>query len=80
MYQAKSGVKNFSLYWGRGGGVPCGNFFSSLNMYQAKSGVKKKSLCKKYFYKTTRLHPLGRGGATKKYNIQHNPKRGFNNI
>ena len=26
MYQAKSGVKNFSLYWG-GGGVPRQNFF-----------------------------------------------------
>ena len=39
MYQAKSGVKNFSLYWGRGGCL-CKNFFSSLNMYQAKSGVK----------------------------------------
>ena len=39
MYQAKSGVKNFSLYWG--GEVPRQKiFFSSLNMYQAKSGVK----------------------------------------
>ena len=52
MYQAKSGVKNFSLYWG---GVPSEIFFSSLNMYQAKSGVKKKSLCEKYFHKTTDL-------------------------
>ena len=41
MYQAKSGVKNFSLYWGA---VPWQNFFSSLNMYQAKSGVKNFSL------------------------------------
>ena len=56
MYQAKSGVKNFSLYFGGGGGVPCENFFSSLNMYHAKSGVKKNSLCKKYFYKTTSIH------------------------
>ena len=42
MYQAKSGVKNFSLYWE--GGVPQQKFFSSLNMYQAKSGVKIFSL------------------------------------
>ena len=42
-YQAKSGVKKFSLYWG-GGGVPWQKFFSSLNMYQAKSGVKNFSL------------------------------------
>ena len=42
MYQAKSGVKKFSLYWG---GVPQQKFFfSSLNMYQAKSGVQKFSL------------------------------------
>ena len=27
MYQTKSGVKNFSLYWGGGGGVPQQNFF-----------------------------------------------------
>ena len=47
MYQAKSGVKIFSLYqWGReGGGVPQQKiFFSSLKMYQAKSGVKIFSL------------------------------------
>ena len=48
MYQAKSGVKNFSLYWGGGGGKEeslCEKFFfSSLNMYQAKSGVKNFSL------------------------------------
>ena len=43
MYQAKSGVKKFSLYWG-GGGPSTKKFFSSLNMYQAKSGVKKFSL------------------------------------
>ena len=44
MYQAKSGVKNFSLYW-VGGGVPLWKiFFPSLNMYQAKSGVKNFSL------------------------------------
>ena len=44
MYQAKSGVKNFSLYqWG--GGDPLTKiFFSSLNMYQAKSGVKNFSV------------------------------------
>ena len=42
MYQAKSGVKNFSFYWW--GGPSTKNFFSSLNMYQAKSGVKKFSL------------------------------------
>ena len=42
MYQAKSGVKNFSLYWGRGSLDK--NVFSSLNMYQAKSGVKNFSL------------------------------------
>ena len=42
MYQAKSGVKNFSLYWG--GGPSTKNFFPSLNMYQAKSGVKNFSL------------------------------------
>ena len=42
MYQAKSGVKKFSLYWdGRGGGTLKKFFFSSLNMYQAKSDVKK---------------------------------------
>ena len=39
MYQAKYGVKNFSLYW-LGGGSLDKKFFSSLNMYQAKSGVK----------------------------------------
>ena len=44
MYQAKSGVKNFSLYWGGGPAVLDKNFFSSLNMYQAKSGVKNFSL------------------------------------
>ena len=45
MYQAKSGVKNFSLYLGGGGGSLDKNFFSpSLNMYQAKSGVKNFSL------------------------------------
>ena len=45
MYQAKSGVKKFSLYWWGGGGCPLTkNFFSSLNMYQAKSGVKNFSL------------------------------------
>ena len=43
MYQAKSGVKKFSLYWG-GEGSLCENFFSSLSMYQAKSGVKIFSL------------------------------------
>ena len=52
MYQAKSGVKNFSLYWG---GSLCEKFFSSLNMYQAKSGVKNfslywgGSLCENFF-------------------------------
>ena len=44
MYQAKSSVKNFSLYWGGGGGFLLEIFFPSLNMYQAKSGVKKFSL------------------------------------
>ena len=58
MYLAKSGVKNFSLYWDGGpltkncqfplpygGGVPWLKiFFFSLNMYQAKSGVKIFSL------------------------------------
>ena len=52
MYQAKSGVKKFSLYWeggggggGRGrGGPSTKNFFPSLNMYQAKSGVKNFSI------------------------------------
>ena len=34
MYQAKSGVKNFSFYWG--GGPSAKIFFPSLNMYQAK--------------------------------------------
>ena len=43
MYQAKSGVKKFSLYWWEGG-PSTKNFFSSLNMYQAKSGVKIFSL------------------------------------
>ena len=43
MYQAKSGVKKFSIYCG-GGGPLTKNFFPSLNMYQAKSGVKKFSL------------------------------------
>ena len=43
MYQAKCGVKKFSLYWV--GGVPRQKiFFSSLNMYQAKCGVKNFSL------------------------------------
>ena len=51
MYQAKSGVKNFCLDWGGGGGVPQQKFFSGLNMYQAKSGVKNFSPL------------LGRGGA-----------------
>ena len=37
MYQAKSGVKNFTF---TGGGSLCEIFFPSLNMYQAKSGVK----------------------------------------
>ena len=43
MYQAKSGVKNFSLYCGGGWGRAAldKKFFSGLNMYQAKSGVKK---------------------------------------
>ena len=38
MYQAKSGVKNFSLYWGeRGAKCPSVKiFFPSLNMYQAR--------------------------------------------
>ena len=40
MYQAKSGVKNFSL----SGGSLNKNFFSGLNMYQAKSGVKNFSI------------------------------------
>ena len=48
MYQAKSGVKNFSLYWGGAGGVGGATLdkkiFSSLNRYQAKSGVKNFSL------------------------------------
>ena len=45
MYQAKSGVKNFSLYWGGGRGVSLyKKFFSGLNMYQAKSVVKNFSL------------------------------------
>ena len=44
MYQAKSGVKNFSLYLGGGGLPPIKFFFSSLKMYQAKSGVKIFSL------------------------------------
>ena len=53
MYQAKSGVKNVSLYWDwvpapfslYGGGCPLTKiFFPSLNMYQAKSGVKNFSL------------------------------------
>ena len=42
MYQAKSGVKNFSLYLGEGSLDK--KFFPSLNMYQAKSGVKNFSL------------------------------------
>ena len=44
MYQARSGVKNFSLYWGGGRGPSTKNFFPSLNMYQARSGVKNFSL------------------------------------
>ena len=43
MYQAKSGVKKFSLYWG-GGGPLTKIFFPSLNMYEAKSDVKNFSL------------------------------------
>ena len=42
MYQAKSGVKNFSL-GGRGGSLNK-KIFPGLNMYQAKSGVKNLSL------------------------------------
>ena len=42
MYQAKSGVKNVSLYWE--GGSSTKIFFPSLNMYQTKSGVKNVSL------------------------------------
>ena len=42
MYQAKSGVKKFSLY--KGGSTSTKKFFSSLNMYQTKSGVRKFSL------------------------------------
>ena len=70
MYQAKSSVKIFSLYWG--GGSLCKNFFSSLNMYQAKSGVKNfslnlgGSLCKIFFFQSehvsqdpTFLHLVG---------------------
>ena len=54
MYQAKSGVKIFSLYHG---GVPQPKiFFPSLNMYQAKSGVKIFSL----------YHGEGRGGPSTK--------------
>ena len=56
MYQAKSGVKNFSLYWG---GSPRQKFFPSLNMYQAKYGVKivslywgGGSLYKKFFFQS----------------------------
>ena len=41
MHQAESGVKNFSLYWGGGGGPSAKIFFSSLNMYQAKSWCQK---------------------------------------
>ena len=48
MYQAKSGVKNFSLYWGGGGGSLDKNFFPGLKMYQAKSGVKIFSLYSLY--------------------------------
>ena len=46
MYQAKSSVKNFSLYCGggRAGRPSTKNFFPGLNMYQAKSGVKNFSL------------------------------------
>ena len=42
MYQAKSGVKKFSLYL-LGGSPLDKKFFSGLNMYQAKSGVKNFS-------------------------------------
>ena len=62
MYQAKSGVKIFSLYCG-GEGVPQPkNFFSRLNMYQAKSGVKNFSLywwggpsTKKFFFQSEHI-------------------------
>ena len=52
MYQAKSGVKKFSLYrWGMGGGGGGGGGVLKKifgpNMYQAKSGVKKISLYRK---------------------------------
>ena len=58
MYQAKSGVKKFSLYWW--GGSLNKIVFPSLNMYQAKSGVKNFSLYwggggslnKKFFFRS----------------------------
>ena len=56
MYQAKSGVKNFSLYWG--GGPSAKILFSGLNMYQAKSGVKNFSL---YWIRTP--SPLSKAGS-----------------
>ena len=52
MYQAKSGVKNFSLYWGWGGegGSLCQNFFSQ------SEHVSSQIWCQKFF-------PLLGGGA-----------------
>ena len=43
MYQAKSGVKNFSLYWGRGGGSLCENFFPQ------SEHVSSQIWCQKFF-------------------------------
>ena len=42
MYQAKSGVKNFSLYWG-GGGVPQQKHFSQ------SEHVSSQIWCQKFF-------------------------------
>ena len=43
MYQAKSRVKNFSLYWGRGGGYLCEKFFPQ------SEHVSSQIWCQKFF-------------------------------
>ena len=71
MYPAKSGVKNFSLYFE---GVLIRKIFSSLNMYQAKSGVKKfsftedgGSLCRKFFFSSLNMYQAKSG--VKKFSL-----------
>ena len=52
MYQAKSGVKNFSLYWGEGSPVEI--FFQSEHVSSQSWCQKKNPFVKNI---STRLHP-----------------------